>query len=85
MKTRSLTIAVLSTLLTLSMILAACAPAATPTAAPATTMPATQPATQPATEPPAQAAPVTITFWHAYSEAEMNMLEDTLIPQFEAA
>ena len=81
MKTRSLLIAVFSTLLTLSMLLAAC----TPATAPATTVPATQPATQPATEPPAQAAPVTITFWHSYSEAEMNMLEDTLIPRFKAA
>lgn len=30
-------------------------------------------------------APATITFWHIYSEAEMGMLEKTLIPQFEAA
>jgi len=85
MKTRSLTIAVLSTLLTLSMLLAACTPAPTPTAAPATTVPATQPATQPATEPPTQAAPVTITFWHAYNaDTEGKFLDETIIPAFEA-
>jgi ABC-type glycerol-3-phosphate transport system substrate-binding protein len=34
---------------------------------------------------PAPPGPVTISFWHIYSEAEMNMLEQTLIPRFEAA
>ena len=35
---------------------------------------------------PAQAAPVTITFWHAYSEAgsEVKTITDILIPRFEA-
>jgi len=28
-------------------------------------------------------APVTITFWHTYSEAEMLMMNDTIIPAFE--
>ncbi len=34
---------------------------------------------------PLPPSPVTISFWHAYSEAEMNLFEDTLIPKFEAA
>ena len=34
---------------------------------------------------PPPPGPVTISFWHIYSEAEMNMLEQTLIPKFEAA
>lgn len=85
MKTRSLLIAVLSILLTLSMLLAACTPAPTPTTAPATTVPATQPVTQPATEPPAQAAQVTITFWHGYNaDVETKYLDETIIPAFEA-
>jgi multiple sugar transport system substrate-binding protein len=32
----------------------------------------------------APAGPVKISFWHIYSEAEMNTLEQTLIPKFEA-
>ena len=36
------------------------------------------------TAPPEPEGPITISFWHIYSEEEMNMLEDTLIPQFEA-
>jgi len=86
MKTRSLLIAVLSTLLTLSMLLAACAPAPTPTTAPATTEPATQPATEQPTEAPTEAAPVTITFWHAYNaDTEGKYLDETIIPAFEAS
>ena len=34
---------------------------------------------------PPPPAPVTISFWHIYSEDEMKMLEETLIPKFEAA
>jgi len=85
MKTRSLTIAVLSTLLTLSMILAACTPAATPPAAAPTPITKIETVEVQVTPTPGPAEPITISFWHIYSEAEMKMLEDTLIPQFEAA
>jgi len=74
---------VLSVLLALGMLLAACAPAATPEA---TTAPAGE-ETQvtEATEAPVS-EPVTITFWHAYSaDTEAKFLDETLIPEFEAA
>jgi multiple sugar transport system substrate-binding protein len=69
----------LSILIVMSLFLASCAAPATPTAAPAVTGAETQ------VVPVTVAEPVTITFWHNYSEAEMLLLEDTLIPQFEAA
>ncbi len=75
---------VLSVLLALGMLLAACAPAATPEA---TTAPAGEETTEaaPATEV-ASSEPVTITFWHAYSaDTEAKFLDETLIPAFEAA
>jgi multiple sugar transport system substrate-binding protein len=103
MKTRFRLITMLNALLTLSVILVACAPTATPTIAPVTTEAATQPetsipivteaATQPPTQQPTQqpttvpteAAPVTITFWHAYNaDTEGKYLDETIIPAFEA-
>lgn len=73
----------LSVLLAVGMLLAACAPAAT-TEAPAATTEAPAAAT---TEAPTTAAePVTITFWHGYNaDAETPFLEKTIIPAFEAA
>lgn len=86
MKTRSLALAVLSTLLTISMLLAACTPATTLTTAPATNEPTIQPTVKPTTEPPTQVAPVTITFWHAYNaDTEGKYLDETIIPAFEAS
>lgn len=80
MKTRSLLIAVLSTLLTLSMLLAACAPAPTPTQPPAA-----QPTSVPPTEAPTAAPePVEITYWHTMSDAETAQLEK-VVATFEAA
>ncbi len=68
----------------IGLILAACAPAATPTVAPAPTARVIKETVvvQPTPKPP---EPITISFWHIYSEDEMNMLEQTLIPRFEAA
>ncbi|MEA5077241.1 MAG: extracellular solute-binding protein [Anaerolineaceae bacterium] len=69
---------VLSVLLALGMLLAACAPAATPEA---TTAPAGEESTE-----AVSSEPVTITFWHSYSaDTEAKYLDETLIPAFEAA
>ncbi len=91
---------VLSVLLAMGMLLAACAPAAAPTAAEApaaaptnppaaapTNPPAAEPTSPPAAEPtsPPAAEPVTITFWHGYNaDVETPFLENTIIPAFEA-
>jgi multiple sugar transport system substrate-binding protein len=73
----------LSVLLAVGMLLAACAPAAT-TEAPAATTEAPAAATIEA--PTTAAEPVTITFWHGYNaDAETPFLEKTIIPAFEAA
>jgi multiple sugar transport system substrate-binding protein len=37
------------------------------------------------TSTPPPAGPVTITFWHGYNEVETQMLDETVIPAFEAA
>jgi arabinogalactan oligomer/maltooligosaccharide transport system substrate-binding protein len=68
MKTRN---TILSLLVVLGVVLAACQPAAAPTAAPATEPPApaaTEPPAPAATEPPAAEEPVTITIWHQWNE-----------------
>ncbi len=83
MKNRKLFV-VLSMLLALGLLLAACAPAAT-TEAPVATTAAPAAAT---TEAPTAAAaePVTITFWHGYNaDTETPFLEKTIIPAFVAA
>jgi multiple sugar transport system substrate-binding protein len=59
------------------LMLAACAPAATPAPVVVKETVVVQPTAKPA-------EPITISFWHIYSEDEMNMLEQTLIPRFEA-
>ncbi len=64
----------------LSMIMAACAPKPPITETPATgdtPVVTTAPTLAPVEE-------VTLTFWHAYSEAEMTLMNETLIPAFEA-
>jgi multiple sugar transport system substrate-binding protein len=71
---------VLSVLLTMGMLLAACASAATPTA---TEAPTTAAATVAATQVPT-AAPVTIRYWHTHNDAESAQL-DKVIAAFEAA
>ena len=71
---------VLSVLLTMGMLLAACASAATPTA---TEAPTTAAATVAATQAPT-AAPVTIRYWHTHNDAESAQL-DKVIAAFEAA
>ncbi len=72
---------IISALMILGFTLSACA-----TAQPSTELPAAQPETTEAVSAATTSAeePITLTFWHIYSEAEMAMLEDTLIPQFEA-
>jgi multiple sugar transport system substrate-binding protein len=72
-----------SALTLMVLVLTACAPTVTQT--PTEAVIATEAPTKAPTKAPTETspAPVTITFWHIYSEAEMNMLEQTLIPQFE--
>lgn len=70
---------VITFILALGMLLAACAPAATPTATEAPT----EAATVAATEAPT-AAPVTIRYWHTMSDAESAQL-DKVIAAFETA
>jgi len=71
------TIVVMSLLVAASMLLASCGPTAT-TVAPATQPPATQPpaTVPPATEPPATptTAPVTITIWHQWDGAYLDAI-----------
>ena len=78
---------VIAMILVASMVLSACS-AATPV--PAATDAATQAATVAATEAATAASSkdvVEITFWHTYNEdgSEATLLNDTLIPEFEAA
>jgi len=81
MKPRTLFPVAFSALLVLTMLLTSCAPVATPT-----TAPTTAPGTAAATEPPTQEPVVTITFWHGYNaDVETPLLEETLIPAFEAS
>jgi multiple sugar transport system substrate-binding protein len=68
----------IAALIVAGVTLAACAPTATPTAVVVKETVVVQPT-------PVPPEPVTISFWHIYSEDEMNMLEQTLIPRFEAA
>ena len=82
MKKNSLFV-LLSALLALGMLLAACAPAATTQAPAATTE---SPAAATTEAPTAATEPVTITFWHGYNaDPETPFLEKTIIPAFEAA
>jgi multiple sugar transport system substrate-binding protein len=86
----------LSAVIILSMIIASCAPPSAVTNTPvagetsvATTAPITAPTTAPITVPTtapttAPVEKVTLTFWHSYSEAEMKLMNETLIPAFEA-
>ena len=75
---------VLSVLLTMGILLSACAPAATPTAteAPTTAAATVAPTTAPTAAP--TAAPVTIRYWNTHSDAEAAQL-DKVIAAFEAA
>lgn len=81
-----------SSLVALSLVVAACAPAATPEVVRETVVvtkevpvEVTKIVEKVVTPTPEPAGPVTISFWHIYSEDEMKMLEETLIPRFEAA
>lgn len=73
-------------LLTLSILLAACATAPTPTQAPEPTTAPTNPP-EPTTAPPTntpEPEPVTITYWHTMSDPETAQLEK-VVAAFEAA
>jgi len=72
---------IISALMILSVALAACGPSTPAAVTPVTVIETREVMITPT---PAPEGPITITFWHIYSEAEMNMLEDTLIPKFEA-
>ena len=85
MKKRSHLFIVLSAIIALSMLLSAC----TPTASNVSEQDPQQPAqsNNPSSNPVEETkAPVTISFWHAYNaDVEAKYLEETLIPEFEAA
>ena len=85
MKKRSYLFVALSAIIALSMLLAAC----TPTASTVSEQEPQQPAqSNDSTSSSAEEAeaPVTISFWHAYNaDVEAVYLEETLIPEFEAA
>lgn len=74
------------TLVIASMVFGACGPATTPAAPQAPTPVTVKETVQVVVSPtPAPAGPVTITFWHAYSPHEIELLDKTLIPAFEKA
>lgn len=85
MKKRSYLFVALSAIIALSMLLAAC----TPTASSVSEQEPQQPAqsNDSASNPVEESeGPVTISFWHAYNaDVEAVYLEETLIPEFEAA
>ncbi|PKO05513.1 MAG: hypothetical protein CVU41_12870 [Chloroflexi bacterium HGW-Chloroflexi-3] len=85
MKKRSYLFIALSAIIALSMLLAAC----TPTAPSVSEQEPQQPAQSndsSSSSVEKEAAPVTISFWHAYNaDVEAVYLEETLIPEFEAA
>lgn len=76
----------MSVLLTMGLLLSACASAATPaaTAAPTTAAPTNAAATAVPTTAATTAASVTIRYWHTHSDAETAQL-DKVIAAFEAA
>lgn len=88
MKRKDWTMALLSGLLILGLVLTACAPreetpvAAEPTQPPAATE---EPAEEPTEVPPPTEAPepVTVTYWHTMSDAEVEAMEE-VIAAFEA-
>lgn len=85
MKRRVLSL--LCLLLLASLTFTACAPATTPATEGQTpvTIRETVEVEVLITPTPKPAGPITISFWHIYSEEEMRTVEDTLIPRFEAA
>ncbi|MGQ9600513.1 MAG: extracellular solute-binding protein [Anaerolineae bacterium] len=72
----------LSSLVTLSLVLAACAPKPTPEVI-RETVEVTKEVVVTAT--PVPPGPVTITFWHAYNPLETETLDKKVIPAFEKA
>ena len=85
MKKRSYVYVVLSALIALSMVLTACSPTASPVSDQSPQQPAQS--DNSTSKPAAETnTPVTISFWHAYNaDVEAKYLEETLIPEFEAA
>jgi multiple sugar transport system substrate-binding protein len=86
MKKQRLPLVILSVLIVMSLFLASCAAPTTPAA---TATPGAVVTTEPAavTTEPVAGEPVTITFWHSYTDdtGQAAFLKDVLIPQFEAA
>jgi multiple sugar transport system substrate-binding protein len=88
MNTRRKMLFMISALLAMSLLGAACAPAATPTAeiVKETVIVEEQVAIEKVvTTTPIPAGPVTITFWHGYNPVETEFLDETVIPAFESA
>lgn len=50
-----------------------------------TTQPTASPQTSPSTSTPAVTEPVTLTFWHTYSEGEEDIFLNKVVPAFEKA
>ncbi|MEI7847062.1 MAG: extracellular solute-binding protein [Chloroflexota bacterium] len=89
MKSRNYFLILISLLITVSMLLAACAPAATPTAEPTQPAPTAVPATEvpPTAVPPTAVptvAPITIRYWHTMSDPESAQFQK-VIDAFQAA
>ena len=89
MKSRNYFLVLISLLITISILLAACAPAATPTAEPTQPSPTAVPATEvpPTAVPPTAVptvAPITIRYWHTMSDPESAQFQK-VIDAFQAA
>jgi multiple sugar transport system substrate-binding protein len=85
MKKRSYLFVALSAIIALSMLLAACSPTA-PSVSEQEPQQPTQSNDSSLSSVEEAETPVTISFWHAYNaDVEAVYLEETLIPEFEAA
>src|SRR6266540_3967456 len=83
MKTNRLTLTFVSLMAVFAILITACTPAAVPTPEQVVVEKTVEVVVSPTPEPE---GPVTITFWHAYNaDVEAKFLDETLIPEFEAA
>lgn len=86
MRKRSVVLVVLSVMMAASMLLSACATATPEQVVVEKTVVVTDQVEKVVTPTPEPEGPVTITFWHAYNaDVEGAFLDETLIPEFEAA
>lgn len=84
MRRREWTTVLISGLLVLGVALTACGPAEEPTEPPeATEEPTKAPAEEPTEEPTEAPEPVTVSYWHTMSDAEVEAMEE-VVAAFEA-